>query len=207
MMKDITGQIFGRLKVVALHEQHPSGRCLWKCVCECGEVRIVRGGNLASGNTRSCGCARNEATRRRSLTHGESIGREVTPEFGAFRSAKGRCLCPTNTAYKNYGGRGIEFRFASFDEFLAEVGRRPSSRHSLNRIENSGHYEKGNVEWSTDEEQANNRRITRWLTAHGVTLALMQWARKVGLPGDTIRRRLSNGWTVEQALGLEPRNV
>lgn len=73
--------------------------------------------------------------------------------------AKGRCTNPNNPSYKDYGARGIEFRFNSFQEFLNEVGRRPSSQHSLDRIDNNGHYAKGNLRWADKKAQANNRRL------------------------------------------------
>lgn len=83
---------------------------------------------------------------------------ERTPEYRAFANAKSRCRNPKFTGYKYYGGRGIEFRFESFLELLNEVGLRPSSEHSLDRINTYGHYEKGNVRWSTKHEQSMNTR-------------------------------------------------
>ncbi len=82
----------------------------------------------------------------------------MTPEYRAFASAKGRCSSPTHQAWKNYGGRGIEFRFQTFQEFLAGVGRRPSPQHSLDRIDNDGHYESKNLRWATTKEQNRNCR-------------------------------------------------
>lgn len=79
-------------------------------------------------------------------------------ESGAYQAARARCIHPTHYAWKNYGGRGIEFRFTSFPQFLAHIGLRPSPRHTLDRIDNKGHYEIGNVRWATWEEQAANRR-------------------------------------------------
>jgi hypothetical protein len=80
-----------------------------------------------------------------------------TPEYYAFFNARDRCTKPKNRAFKNYGGRGIEFRFASFEEFFAELGPRPQGTE-LERINNDGHYEPGNVRWATHGEQQVNRR-------------------------------------------------
>lgn len=97
-----------------------------------------------------------------------------TPEQRAYNSARTRCNNPNNAGYSYYGGRGIEFRFKDFDEFISELGERPSDGHSLDRIDNDGHYEKGNVRWATKSEQMNNRREndrTRdrtWRTRRGV---------------------------------------
>jgi hypothetical protein len=84
---------------------------------------------------------------------------------GVYDSAKRRCTVPRDAAYKNYGGRGIEFRFVSFEQFFLEVGPRPEGKHpsghplyTIHRIDNDGHYEPGNVKWATQAEQHENRR-------------------------------------------------
>jgi hypothetical protein len=81
-----------------------------------------------------------------------------TPEYKALHQAKQRCENPNDPQFKNYGGRGIEFHFESFEQFFAEVGPRPDDGMSLDRIDNDGHYEPGNVRWATDSQQAKNRR-------------------------------------------------
>jgi hypothetical protein len=83
---------------------------------------------------------------------------DSTAEYRAFYGAWKRCTNPRATGYKNYGGRGIEFRFCSFEEFFAEAGPKPSVHHTLDRKDNDGHYEPGNVRWATEKEQNNNRR-------------------------------------------------
>ncbi len=91
--------------------------------------------------------------------HGHRIG-GASSEIQAFYDAKGRCTNTKHKRYKDWGGRGIQFRFASFAQFLAEIGTKPSSEHSLDRINNNGHYEPGNVRWATKLEQMHNRRGT-----------------------------------------------
>lgn len=88
----------------------------------------------------------------------DHIPRGKTPEYRCYHNAAGRCNNPKNRNYRNYGGRGIEFRFSNFDEFLAHVGLKPSPEYSLDRIDNDGHYEVGNLRWATLEEQLSNRR-------------------------------------------------
>ncbi len=80
-----------------------------------------------------------------------------TPEHIAYRHAKGRCSNPTDVAWKDYGGRGIKFLFTSFEQFFAELGPRPEGK-SLDRINNDGNYEPGNVRWATHSEQVKNQR-------------------------------------------------
>jgi hypothetical protein len=86
-----------------------------------------------------------------------------TPEWTSFHAAKKRCKPEFKAKYPDYGGRGIEFRFKSFEEFFAEVGPRPEPKfkYSLERIDNDGHYESGNVRWATKKQQARNRRCDK----------------------------------------------
>jgi hypothetical protein len=80
------------------------------------------------------------------------------PEWVAYRGAKQRCLNPNHSRFADWGGRGIEFRFESYQQFLVCVGRRPGKGYMLDRIDNDGHYEPGNVRWVTARVSANNQR-------------------------------------------------
>jgi hypothetical protein len=111
------------------------------------------------------------------------------------RYARGR-------SFADYGARGIRVcaRWESFSNFLADMGSRPSSRHSLERIDNDGHYEPGNCKWATLAEQARNRRNNRRLTYAGETLTLVDWSERTNITKATIWERLRRGWSVERAL-------
>jgi len=85
-------------------------------------------------------------------------GHHGTKEYWAFRQARNRCTNPSLISYKNYGGRGIEFRFDSFGQWYAALGPAPTPEHTVDRIDNDGHYEPGNVRWATREEQSKNQR-------------------------------------------------
>jgi hypothetical protein len=116
---------------------------------------------------------------------------------------KDRCFCKTNCNYKYYGARGITVHpewVASFKSFYDHVGPRPSKYHSIDRIDNGGNYEPGNVRWATKKEQANNRRSSVVLTFNGEALTASQWSEKTGLPKYLISCRLRSGWTIEKAL-------
>lgn len=115
-----------------------------------------------------------------------------------------RCKNPSQQNYAYYGGRGItvcaEWR-RSFQSFLAHVGRRPTAKHSIDRIDNMGDYEPGNVRWATIEEQSGNRRGTRRLTYQGETLSLSAWGRRLAIHQSTLHRRIVElGWPIERAL-------
>ena len=158
-MIDITGKVFGRLKVIrATINRAPDGSVLWLCQCSCGKALERRGTWLRSGELRSCGCMRGE----NNLRHGEC---QRSPEYEVWRSIKQRCYNPKNEHFQDYGGRGIKFyeewrlSYPKFLEYILLVmGRRPSTRHSIDRVNNDGNYEPGNVRWATKYEQVHNRR-------------------------------------------------
>lgn len=82
----------------------------------------------------------------------------TTSEYKAFRNARQRCTYPRDKKFAYYGGRGIKFLFQTFLDFWSEIGPKPSPRHSLDRINNDGNYERGNIRWATPDEQRRNRR-------------------------------------------------
>lgn len=155
-LHDLTGKQFVRLTAAWPVGRAKDGTVMWTVFCKCGNFLTVRSRNLVTGCSKSCGCLKKEKARengKRSCTHGMSR----TPEYEAFAHAKARCNNSRNRAYKNYGGRGIQFRFSSFDEFFAELGPRPRGR-SLDRTNNDSHYQRGNVRWATVKQQIHNRR-------------------------------------------------
>src|SRR5690606_33915955 len=114
-----------------------------------------------------------------------------------------RCENPDSTGWSHYGGRGIRVcaRWKTYENFLADMDRRPSSKHTLDRIDPNGDYEPSNCRWLTMKEQENNRTNNRLLTFQGRTQTLMQWAEETGLKRETISKRLDRlGWSVEDAL-------
>jgi hypothetical protein len=160
--QDLVGQKFNKLTILEYVGKNKQGQSNWLCLCDCGNKHKALASHLKTGNIKSCGCLSTGAARSLASTlHGKA----KTPEYTSYHSAKKRCNNPNATQYCDYGGRGIEFRFKSFEEFYRELGERPEPKfdYSLERIENNGHYELGNVKWATKKQQARNRRCDRCL--------------------------------------------
>lgn len=140
----------------------------------------------------------------RNFKHGAASRRRgVTPEYRVWMSMIQRCTNPARRAYENYGGRGIRVCDAwrkSYVAFVCDVGLRPSPAHLLDRINNNGHYEPGNVRWSTRRDQNRNRRNVRLYTWRGETKCMAEWSQVSGVTYFRLRGRLDRGWSIEDAL-------
>jgi hypothetical protein len=212
------GSRYGRLIVEALDGRGRRGIALMRCQCDCGTSKVVAAYHLVRGDTVSCGCwAREksvEIARKQGMAnrrHGESSyqGRRTTPEFNAHAGMMARCFNPDDAAYGNYGGRGIrvcerwakgEDGLSGYECFLADMGRRPSASHSIDRRENSKGYSKSNCRWATKKEQSRNRRGLHVVEYSGVSMPLSQACEEAGLSYWMVKRRIYRGWSTHDAL-------
>ena len=127
-------------------------------------------------------------------------GMAKSPEYTAYQNARNRCQRPADPRYYTYGARGVEFRFTSFEEFYAEIGPRPEGM-TVDRINTDGHYEPGNIQWSTPIEQVRNRTNTRHITIGGVTKPLKAWCEETGQNYKRAWERITyGGWEPERAI-------
>ena len=154
---NLVGKKFGKLMVLSLLEERKKSKVVYKCICDCGNSCETQSDNLVSGNSKSCGCVKK--IRLADLTR--KHGMRSAPEYYIFMAIRQRCNYSKSDNYERYGGRGIKCLYNSFQEFIDDVGCRPSSKHQINRINNDGNYEQGNVNWVTPSENAFNRRPKR----------------------------------------------
>lgn len=192
-INNIIGVKFGKLTVVSLNSKSP---VKWNCKCDCGKAVTVSYSHISSGHTKSCGCIRS-----RPKTHGLA----KTPEYRIWNSMGQRCMNKNQISYKHYGGRGISVceRWAIFENFIADMGSRPTSDHQIDRINNDGDYEPANCRWATQIENARNKRTTLWVEKDGKRMTVVEWAEKLNIPAKRIYNRLSSGMSVDRVLSTE----
>ena len=195
---DLTGQVFGRLTVISRVENPKNTSAQWNCLCICGKKTKVASGQLNNGDTKSCGCLYAETRKTNNLKHGMSD----TLEYKIWKDMKQRCYSKTQMA-KHYRDRGIKICdrwLESFENFYADMGPRPTTEYSIDRIDNDGDYCPENCRWATKTEQNNNTRKNVRLTLHNETKTIAEWSRILGLPYDLIRHRKGYGWSDEKVL-------
>lgn len=195
---DLTGKRFGRLTVVR-YDGKRGKQCYWLCKCDCGNTTTVQTNRLKSGKTRSCKCIQRETRVQMNLRHGMS----KSGEYGSWVSIRARCCNKNSRVYHRYGGRGIRVCkrwMNSFDNFLADMGKKPTAEHTIERRNGKGHYCPSNCYWATRVEQANNKSNNHLILAFGKTMTLSQWSREYGVSTYTIRNRIQAGWGNDRAV-------
>ena len=210
---DLTGQRFGKLTVIGESGRQECGsrkRILWLCRCDCGAEILVRGCNLRSGNTSSCGCLQRERTSAANTTHGCHKGGKGRNHrlYTIWSSMKARCLNPHSVSYKHYGARGITVcaSWMDFGEFMTwALANGYRDGLSIERLDNNRSYEPSNCTWIPLDRQASNKRDTIRLTFRGVTKPMADWARSMGMDYMTLYQRIRGGWNIEKAIARPKR--
>jgi len=155
--KDLTGKLYGRW-TVGVRGHISQGSYFYNCTCSCGVKKLVLSNRLVSGASQSCGCLHKELLVNRSTKH----GMRYRHLYHAVSDEMRRCRYPSHPAYHNYGGRGIKFNFPSLKDAIHWIENnlpiKPTPKHTIDRIDNDGHYEPGNLRWATKAEQRANQR-------------------------------------------------
>lgn len=201
---DLTGQTFGRLTVLRRIENDKHGKTRWLCRCECGDEAVRSAHLMRKGESLSCGCLQRETNVSAPTIHGHAKVGRATKEYIVWSNMIARCENPKATRFDAYGGRGIavcERWRNDFAAFLADMGPRPSSRHTIDRFpDNDGDYEPGNCRWATMKEQGRNKRNNRLVTFGGETLTIAEWGERLDSNGTVVGIRLRNGWSDARAV-------
>ncbi len=213
---NLNGKRFGRLVVVerdGLHRSPSGGRsAMWKCRCDCGNTARVRYSSLAYGNAGSCGCLIREKMKSGlRLTHGNARRKRQSAEYKVWAGMMARCYSssPGDSSYHLYRGAGIKVcrRWHAFGNFLADMGRRPFRRATIERINGRKNYSPTNCKWATYKEQANNTIRNVRISYQGRTQTLAQWSDETSIPYSALKKRIRLlGWTPERAL-TEPSQI
>ncbi len=198
---------FGRLTVLYRTADRvlPSGKheVMYECVCDCGNHKAVRLSSLRNGNTKSCGCYRNECSSARRTRHGMSDSKL----YGVWNSMKDRCESISNRSYPLYGGRGIkvcsDWHDASvFIQWALSNGYREGL--TLDRIDGNGDYCPDNCRWVDHIVQNNNTSRNHLLFHDGRSQTIAEWSRETGIPYGTIKSRVNKyGWSADDALNRQ----
>lgn len=196
--RDLTGQRFGRLRVVAFsHHAGTQRKPFWRCVCDCGAETTVNGQPLRNGLIRSCGCLKRDLSVQRATKHGG----HGTRTYRSWKAMRERCHNPSGTHYHHYGGRGITVceQWKDFSAFLADMGECPAGL-TIDRIDGNGNYEPGNCRWATATQQSRNTNRNHYVTINGVTRCLSEWAEIHGIGVRTVWSRIRYGWDEVRAI-------
>lgn len=193
--QELDGMRFGRWVVQKLEDRVGYIKT-YRCLCDCGNTKVVARAQLIGGHSKSCGCLRRDITIERSTTHGLSR----SPEYRVYISMLNRCSNTKYDEYKHYGGRGIGVceHWRKFENFILDVGPRPSADYELDRVDNEKGYEPGNVRWATKTQNARNKRNTIFVEYQGVSVTLKEVSEKTGIPYSALFYRYQKGCTGEE---------
>lgn len=208
--KNIKNQRFGNLVVKVFAGKGIDGKYKWHAQCDCGNAVFYINTVYFTKNkgNESCGCFAAQATAKFNKETKTKHGYKGTITYHSWCSMKARCYNKNHDRYHMYGGKGIVVcdrwmdKDNGFINFLTDMGERPSTEYSIERLDNSGNYEPENCKWATATEQTRNRKITIKLTYNGKTQTLMEWAQEVNIRYSTLRERYHYGWTAEQILNI-----
>lgn len=198
-VSELSGKKIGRWNIISKNGRNRNGDLLYKCVCDCGTERDVIGTSLKIGGTNSCGCLAAELFSKRQKTHGLT----KSSEYKIWNGMKNRCYNEKTINFSDYGGRGIKVcdRWKnSFENFLLDMGKRPTDDHSIDRKDVNGDYCPENCKWETEYNQQRNKRNVRFFAYYGKMLTIPEIAECEGIETSTLRRRIDKGMSLHDSL-------
>ena len=210
---DLLGQKFGRWTVIKREKNNKNNERVWLCQCECGHIAIVRGRDLITGKSKSCGCYRNEVTSNRTSTHNLSKNKL----YKLFYGIKQRCYEVNHKSYKYYGGKGIKIcdewlnDFQKFYDWSVANGYDKNAKYgecTIDRIDTNKDYSPENCRWVSMNIQNKNKGNNRLITYNGETHCLKEWSEKLMINCKVLNSRINKyGWSIERAFTTPVRKL
>lgn len=195
---DLTNQERGFWTIISMRRHEKRGHIQWLCRCRCGTEKYLSVSLLNSGKTSSCGCFSADQARKRLTTHGLAKTQEYKILMGIIK----RCEDKNHPSYMKYGARGVtvceRWRNSPAD-FIADLGYRPSSSHSIERRDGKKGYEPENCYWATSLQQGGNTTRVRRIEFRNEVHSLLQWSKILGFSYGGVKARLDSGWPLEMA--------
>lgn len=186
-VKDLSGMTFGEWTVLK-KGQKKNGKTHWICQCSCGNQENVCSASLIKKISTKCVECRYESQSIHGFT-----SKNRHPLYSLWITMISRCENPKNSEYHNYGARGIKVcsRWYDLELFTRDMGERPSLKHSIDRINNNGHYEPSNCRWATYTQQGRNKRGNRIIEYQNKKKCLTEWAEELKVKPDTLYKYLT----------------
>jgi hypothetical protein len=193
-VKDLSGKHFGKLLVIERVGSIAS-YALWRCKCECGNVKDVSSALLVHGKTKSCGCLSAEKQRILHTTHGMT-GKRV---YAIWCGMISRCRLTNRNNSQNYSLKGVQVceHWQKFENFLADMGE-PDADKTIDRIDSNGNYEPSNCQWVTARVQRHNTSDALHVKFNGEEKPLAVWAEEFGIKYHTAYARFKRGLPLER---------
>jgi len=202
---DITGEKYNMWSVIECVGKNKSGGYMYRCVCDCGNERIVEGRSVRVGTSKCCGCTRGIGNQYNAKHNGKK-----ERLYSVWSSMRSRCLNENDTNYSRYGGRGLTIcdewnDYEVFREWAINSGYDANAEYrecTIDRIDNDKGYSPDNCRWVSQKTQDNNRSSNHFITnKDGVTKTISEWSEITGIRKDTLRRRIVvYGWDIDRAL-------
>jgi len=191
----IKGNKYNRLLMLELVSTNP---IIYKCLCDCGNIKNIPIEQIKYGRIKSCGCLNIEKRKTTNLKHGESH----SPTYNTWKNLRARCNNKNNKQYCDYGGRGIQvdITWNSFSIFLKDMGKKPGPKFQIERRNNDLGYSKSNCIWATIHTQQRNKRSNHNITYKGTTKCLTDWALSLNLSPAVLNARINKlKWDANKA--------
>lgn len=199
-IKDLTGQKFGRLEVIAFDSINKFHQATWRCKCDCGNECVVSGNCLTQGNTKSCGCLNDEVRRGiGAIPNRTTHGMWGTRLYRIWKTMRNRCTAPSMPSYKYYGKRGISVceewqKFENFFDWATRSGY--SEDLSIERIDVNKGYSPDNCMWADTKQQARNKTDSKFITVNGESKTIIEWSEITHIPASYLYNHKRKGENV-----------